>query len=172
MSAALAERSETGAGSHQPIVSYPTTAVRGPSVVAVAARTGTRRRRPMTQYLITFTDEWVPDHTGEELGEKARAARVVLEEMLAEDVLIFTNGGLDRSTAVFSVESVDGKPVFTDGPYVETKEHLGGFAVVDVPDDEAARYWAGRLATALDWPQEVHRFRGSGQARRIGSEQN
>jgi hypothetical protein len=51
-----------------------------------------------------------------------------------------------------------GEPIFTDGPYVETKEHLGGFAVVDVPDDDAARYWAGRLAVGLDWPQEVHRF--------------
>jgi len=123
----------------------------------------------MTEYLITFNDEWVPDHTTEELGAKGTAARVVLEEMRAADVLIFTNGGLDRSTAVGSVEPVDGKPVFTDGPYVETKEHLGGFAVVDVPDDEAARYWAGRLATVLDWPQEVHRFRGPGQARRSGS---
>ncbi|MFU8875434.1 hypothetical protein [Micromonospora sp. SL4-19] len=38
-----------------------------------------------------------------------------------------------------------------------------------VPDDAAARYWAGRLATVLDWPQEVHRFRGPGEARRNGS---
>ena len=119
----------------------------------------------MTEYLITFNDEWVPDHTGEEIGAKGRAARVVIEEMRAQDVLIFTNGGLDRSTAVCSAEAIDGKPVFTDGPYVETKEHLGGFCVVDVADDEAARYWAGRLATVLDWPQEVHRFRGPGQAR-------
>jgi len=117
----------------------------------------------MTEYLITFNDEWVPEHTAGEIGEKGKAARVVIDEMRAEDVLIFSNGALDRSTAVCSAESVDGKPVFTDGPYVETKEHLGGFAVVDVADDEAARYWAGRLATALDWPQEVHRFPGPGQ---------
>ena len=123
----------------------------------------------MTEYLITFNDEWVREHTAEELREKAAGVRIVIDEMLAEDVLIFTNGGLDRSTAVCSVEAVDGKPVFTDGPYVETKEHLGGFAVVDVPDDAAARYWAGRLATVLDWPQEVHRFRGPGQARGNGS---
>jgi hypothetical protein len=123
----------------------------------------------MTEYLITFNDEWVADHTAQELREKAAAARVVVEEMLSADVLIFTNGGLDRSTAVCSVESVDGTPVFTDGPYAETKEHLGGFAVVDVADEQAARYWAGRLATVLDWPQEVHRFRGPGQARRNGS---
>ena len=126
----------------------------------------------MTEYLITFNDERVPDHTAEQLRAKATAARTVIDEMLAEDVLIFTNGGLDRSTAVCSVEPVDGKPVFTDGPYVETKEHLGGFAVVNVPDDEAARYWAGRLATVLDWPQEVHRFRGPGQFRRNRSEEN
>lgn len=119
----------------------------------------------MTEYLITFNDEWVPEHTAEERDEKAAAVRPVIEEMLAAGVLIFSNGGLDRSTAVFSVEAADGKPVFTDGPYVETKEHLGGFAVVDVADDAAARYWAGRLATALDWPQEVHRFRGPGRAR-------
>lgn len=118
----------------------------------------------MTEYLITFNDEWVPDHTEEELREKGAAVRPVIEEMQSAGVLIFTNGGLDRSTAVFSVEAVDGEPVFTDGPYVETKEHLGGFAVVDVADDEAARYWAGKLATALDWPQEVHRFRGPGRA--------
>ena len=116
----------------------------------------------MTEYLIAFNDEWVPEHTAEELAAKGAASRAVLKEMRAENVLIFTNGALDRSTAVCSVESVDGAPVFTDGPYVESKEHLGGFAVVDVPDDERARYWAGRLAVALDWPQEVHRFRGPG----------
>lgn len=124
----------------------------------------------MTEYLITFNDEWVPDHTAEEVREKGRAARAVIEEMQADGVLLFSNGGLDRSTVVCSVEPVDGRPVFTDGPYVESKEHLGGFAVVDVPDDAAARYWAGRLATVLDWPQEVHRFRGAGEARRNGQQ--
>ena len=118
----------------------------------------------MTEYLIAFNDEWVQEHTEEELRAKSAAVKPVIEEMQGAGVLIFTNGGLDRSTAVFSVEAVEGKPVFTDGPYVETKEHLGGFAVVDVADDDAARYWAGKLATALEWPQEVHRFRGPGKA--------
>jgi hypothetical protein len=123
----------------------------------------------VTEYLITFNDEWVPEHSAEQLRQKGVAARAVLDEMQAEDVLVFTNGGLDRSTAVCSVEAVDGAPVFSDGPYLESKEHLGGFAVVDVADDEAARYWAGRLAVALDWPQEVHRFRGPGPVRRRDS---
>jgi hypothetical protein len=48
---------------------------------------------------------------------------------------------------------------FTDGPYVETKEFLGGLTVVDVDDEEAAKVWAGKIAEACGWPQEVRRFK-------------
>jgi hypothetical protein len=47
----------------------------------------------------------------------------------------------------------------TDGPYVETKEFLGGFAIVRVPDDETAKMWAGRIAEACGWAHEVRRFK-------------
>ena len=112
----------------------------------------------MAEYLIAFNDEWTPDLTLEELRERATSARAVIEEMTVAGVFVFTDGGLDASTVVCSVDPSSGSPVFTDGPFVETKEHLGGFAVVDVPDDEEARYWAGRIAVAVGWPQEVHRF--------------
>ena len=82
----------------------------------------------------------------------------VIEEMTTRGVFVFGNGGLDASTVVCSVEPSDGTPVFTDGPYVETKEHLGGFTVLEAPDDDQARYWAGRIAVAVGWPQELHRF--------------
>ena len=112
----------------------------------------------MPKYLIAFNDEWVPAHTPDQLRSKSEASRAVLEDMQTAGVFLFAEGGIDASTAVFSVVNKDGKPVYTDGPFVESKEHLGGFTVVEVPDDEAARYWAGRLAVSLDWPQEVHRF--------------
>ena len=111
----------------------------------------------MTEYLIAFNDDWVPDHTDEELRAKSRALRPLVAEMKAAGVLIFT-GGLDDAAPVFSVEASSGRPVFTDGPFVESKEHLGGLAVVDVPDQDAARDWAGKIAVACGWPQEVHRF--------------
>lgn len=114
----------------------------------------------MTRYLIMFNDEWVPTHTLEQLREKSRAGMAVVEEMEAAGVFVFADGGIDSSSVVCSVEARDGKPIFSDGPYAETKEHLGGFTVVDVADDDEARYWAGRMAVALDWPQEVHRFPG------------
>jgi len=110
------------------------------------------------KYLIAFNDEWVPPHSQEELRAKSEASRAVLDDMTAAGVFVFADGGIDASTALCSVVSRDGQPVFTDGPYAETKEHLGGFTVIEVPDDSAARYWAGRLAVSLDWPQEVHRF--------------
>ncbi len=112
----------------------------------------------MTEYLIAFNDEWVPDLTDEDLREASKAVSALRAEMKAAGVLIFT-GGLDDAAPVFSADASSGTPLFTDGPYVETKEHLGGLAVVDVPDEEAARLWAGKIAAACGWPQEVRRFR-------------
>jgi hypothetical protein len=111
----------------------------------------------MSEYLIVFNGEWVPDHTDEELREKSKAVRALVAEMKAAEVFIFT-GGLDDAAPVFSVDASSGRPLFTDGPFVESKEHLGGFAVVDVADEEEARLWAGKVAVACGWPQEVHRF--------------
>ena len=112
----------------------------------------------MPEYMIAFNDEWVAEHTTDQLRQKAAASKAVLDEMKAAGVFVYANGGIDASTALFSVEADNGEAVFTDGPYVETKEHIGGFTVIDVADDEAARYWAGKVAVCLDWPQEVHRF--------------
>jgi len=93
----------------------------------------------MALYLIAFNDEWVPDLTSEELRERGVSGRALIEEMRVAGVFVFSDGGLDASTVVCSVD-------------------LGGFTVVDVPDDAGARYWAGRIAVAVGWPQEVHRF--------------
>ena len=124
----------------------------------------------MAEYLIMFNDEWVPQHTLAQLQEKATTSMKVIDDMKAAVVFVYAEGGIDASTATFSVEAKGGEPIFTDGPYVETKEHLGGFTVVDVPDDETARYWAGRMAVALDWPLEVHRFPGM-PGERVGAEE-
>jgi hypothetical protein len=111
----------------------------------------------MPEYLIAFNAEWVPDHTVEELRDKSEALKPLLAEMTAAGVLVFT-GGLDDAAPVFSVDASSGTPLFSDGPFVETEEHLGGFAVLAVPDEDAARLWAGRIAAACGWPQEVRRF--------------
>ena len=112
----------------------------------------------MTEYLIAFNDEWVPDLTLGELREKSKTTGALIAEMKAAGVVVSSNGGLVAETPVFSVDASSGEPLFTDGPYVETKEHLGGFLVIDVPDEASARHWAGRVAVACGWPQEVRPF--------------
>ncbi len=82
----------------------------------------------------------------------------VIEEMKAAGVHLFS-GGLDNDASAFHVTPRGGTPVFMDGPFAETKETFGGFAAVAVADEAAARAWAGRIAVACDWPQEVRIFR-------------
>src|SRR3954453_16504256 len=101
-----------------------------------------REETTVPKYLIAFNDEGVPQHTAEELRTKSEGSEAVLDEMKAAGVFLFAEGVFAASAAVSSVVSKDGKPVFTDGPFVESKEHLGGFTAVEVADDEAARYWA------------------------------
>jgi hypothetical protein len=114
----------------------------------------------MTEYLIAFNDDWFPDLTEEDVRAASQRVKALRAEMTAAGVLIYTNG-LANDAPVFSVDASSGTPVFSDGPYAETKEHLGGFAVVDVADEEAARLWAGKVAVACGWPQEVRPFQVS-----------
>ena len=116
----------------------------------------------MPEYLIFFNDEWVTETTDAGWRQRSRDVRAVVEEMKAAGVFIFT-GGLDNDARVFHVEPGGGTPIFSDGPFAETKEVIGGFAAVDVPDEASARYWAGRIAVACDWPQEVRIFRTPAQ---------
>ena len=112
----------------------------------------------MALYLIAFNDEWVPDLTMDEIRERGMAGRAVIEEMKAAGCLHLQRRRPGRVDRRVQRRPEQRHAVFTDGPFVETKEHLGGFAVVDVADDAEARYWAGRIAVAVGWPQEVHRF--------------
>ena len=53
----------------------------------------------------------------------------------------------------------DGEALITDGPFVESKEHLGGFTVIRAPDLDVALEWGRRVAKATTLPVEVRPFR-------------
>ena len=112
----------------------------------------------MPQYLIYFNQQWVGDHPEEWFGTRGPLAAAVVDEMKEAGVYIFA-GGLEEDAPVYSADATSGTLLITDGPYAETKEHLGGFALVDVPDDEEAKVWAGKIAEACGWPQEVRQFK-------------
>lgn len=111
----------------------------------------------MAEYLIYFNQQWVGDHTEEWFLGRVAPSMAVVNEMKAAGVWVF-GGGLEEDGPVYSADATSGEVLVTDGPYVETKEHLGGFCVVDVPDDETAKMWAGKVAVGCGWPQEVRRL--------------
>jgi len=111
----------------------------------------------MAQYLIYFNQQWVGDHTEEWFRGRGPLAMAAVNEIKAAGALVFA-GGLEEDGPVFSADPTSGELTFTDGPYVETKEWLGGLTIVDVADEETARMWAGKIAEACGWPQEVRRF--------------
>ena len=112
----------------------------------------------MSRYLIYFNQQWVGDHTEEWFRSRGPLAMAVVQQMADEGVLVFAGGLEEDVTTAFSADATSGELLVTDGPYIETKEYLGGLTIVDVDDEEQARVWAGRVAEACGWPQEVRRF--------------
>ena len=103
----------------------------------------------MTRYLISFDDGWM-DFRREELPDVAKASIDVVQEARAAGVWVF-GAGLESQRA--SIVATDG--TVTDGPYPETKEVIGGFAVVEVPSRDDALKWSAKIAAACRCKQEV-----------------
>ena len=93
----------------------------------------------MAQYIIYFNQQWVGDHTEEWFRSRGPLANAVVEEMKDAGVYVFAGGLEEDRTSAFSADPTGGTVVITDGPFVETKEFLGGLTVVDVPDEDAAK---------------------------------
>ena len=104
----------------------------------------------MARYLISF-DAGAMDHIhDEEMPDVGKAAHAVLQEAVNAGAWVF-GAGLERQRA--SIVATDGMVI--DGPYPETKEVIGGFAVVDVASREEALAWAAKFAVACRCAQEV-----------------
>lgn len=113
----------------------------------------------MAQYLIFFNQQWVGDHPAEWYEDRGVLARAVVKEMEVAGVLRFADGLVEEIDEAFFADPTGGGVQFGSGPYARTEQFVGGLTIVDVHDDEAARYWAGRIAEACGWPQEVRRFK-------------
>ena len=104
----------------------------------------------MAKYLISFdASAWTAPE--EDMPEVARAATAVTQEAADAGVWVFGAGLTGREKV--SVVASDG--TITDGPFPESKEFLGGFAVVEVGSREEALQWAAKIAEACRCPQEV-----------------
>lgn len=68
------------------------------------------------------------------------------------------DGGLHGPGSATVVTCVDGHTLLTDGPFIESKEQIGGISVIDVADLDEALAWGARMAAAVTVPVEVRPF--------------
>lgn len=111
----------------------------------------------MPEYLLYFNQQWVGDHSEEWFRSREAPSRAVVDEMKAAGVYVFA-GGVEENGPVYAADPTSGEVSITDGPYAQTTERLGGFAIVRVADDEAAKHWAAKVAEGCGWPHEVRRI--------------
>jgi hypothetical protein len=83
------------------------------------------------------------------------------DEMKAAGALVFA-GGLHPPSSATVLRARDEDVLITDGPYLEGKEHLGGFTIIQAADLDAALEWGRRLAQAVTLPIEVRPFHHTG----------
>ncbi|RKE22178.1 YciI family protein [Streptomyces sp. TLI_171] len=108
----------------------------------------------MPKYLLSiYQPEGAPDP--ETMARIAADLHRLNEELRDSGSWVFTGGLHPPGTA--TVVHADG--LLTDGPYVEGKEHVGGFWVITAPDLDAALGWGRKAAAATTLPIEVRPFR-------------
>ncbi len=122
----------------------------------------------MSQYLLsTYAVEGeVPGapRTPEEMQRFMERVAALEAEMEASGTFIF-GGALHGPDAATVVRLSDGGPLMTDGPYVESKEHIAGFYIINADDLDAALEWARKVVDATNHPIEVRPFRATGRVK-------
>ncbi|MFI9843252.1 YciI family protein [Nonomuraea sp. NPDC051941] len=115
----------------------------------------------MKQYVLSMQQPDGPPPPPEVLDPIMRDIGAVEQEMRDAGVWVFS-GALQSPSSARVVRMSDGEPLTTDGPYVEGKEHIGGFTIIKAPDMDAALEWARKLAGAVALlPIEVREFQGA-----------
>ena len=117
----------------------------------------------MKQYLLSIIqpDGDVPGGSPpppEMLQNIMRDVNAVNEQMKAAGAWVFA-GGLHPPATATVIRFRDGKALMTDGPFVESKEHVGGLTVIQAADLDAALEWGRKLAKATTLPVEVRPLR-------------
>lgn len=121
----------------------------------------------MTHYMVAIhhPDDFEPFSESE---ETARDIDALNDAMKAAGVIVFV-GGMQPAGTARSIRVREGKPIVSDGPYLETKEHIGGFWVLDVASRDEAVEWGKKAAIACRAPVEVRGFFPEAEARAGGA---
>jgi hypothetical protein len=97
--------------------------------------------------------------TDQEMRQSHQQLGLLEQEMRSTGAWVFS-GRLHEPDTATVVRMSAGEVVTTDGPFVESKEHLGGFYIIQATDLDAALGWASRVTAAIKVPIEVRPFAG------------
>ncbi|GGM85925.1 hypothetical protein GCM10009721_08300 [Terrabacter tumescens] len=116
----------------------------------------------MARYLLSVFGPAEPTEFGsypsrEEMLEAFADTGAFNDRLEREGRLVFADG-LEPATTATTVDGRGERPAFTDGPYLETKEHLGGFWVIEAPDLDVALALAAEASKACRGTVEVRPF--------------
>ena len=120
----------------------------------------------MNQYLLSVyeSEGSVEDAPMTAPDMQSFATRVIAleDEMDSSGTFVF-GGALHGPDAATVVRASGLDKVMTDGPYVEAKEHIGGFYIINAEDFDEALKWAGKVVDAINHSIEVRPFRATGR---------
>jgi hypothetical protein len=98
-----------------------------------------------------------PSMTDEEMHASWQQIGVLEAEMKANDSWVFSGRLHEPSTATV-VRVANGEVLMTDGPFAESKDHLGGFYIIQARDLDAALEWASKVTAVVGHPLETTPF--------------
>ena len=112
----------------------------------------------MTQYMLSVHDDATePVPEGDALQAIFDAVDAFNDKLRNDGVWVFA-GGLQPAETATVVDGRGDQVVMVDGPFLETKEHLGGYWVIEVPDLDAALKYAAEGSKACAGKVEVRPF--------------
>jgi hypothetical protein len=126
------------------------------NVTAAAAHDARPQQETTMQYmLLIYGNEARMQSASKSDSDQMMAAYGAYTEAMAKAGIISGGNRLRPSEAATTVRVADGKTNVLNGPYAETKEQLGGYYLIDVPDLDAALSWAARCPGASHGVVEV-----------------
>jgi hypothetical protein len=108
------------------------------------------------QYMVLiYSDERASESATREQVTEIVGAYMAYSQALRDAKVLIASNRLKPTSAATTVRITDGQTKVLDGPFAETKEQLGGYYVIDVPDLDAALSWAARCPAAGSGTVEV-----------------
>jgi hypothetical protein len=122
------------------------------------ARPEKTRESTMQYMLLIYSNEAGMQAASKTDAEQMMAAYGAYGEAMKKAGVIRGGDRLRPSASATTVRVADGKSKVLNGPYAETKEQLGGYFIIDVPDLDTALSWAARCPGASHGVVEVRPF--------------